>query len=88
MATYFEIKKLQPGYRWNEMFFQQQGMLYAVNVLNIPLTSIKKVKCDLDTHTLGIWLEENAHLDQSDWFLQMVRTHSHVHTEPDLITFF
>jgi hypothetical protein len=88
MATYFEIKELTNGYRWDEMFHHQLGLRYAVEVLRIPSTDIEAVICEPDVQTLGVLLKEDAHLGHDDWFMRLMQAHPYIRTEADRITFF
>jgi hypothetical protein len=89
MPGYFEIKNLKNGYKWHDMFANQRGYNYAVDVLRIPSEDIEAIICDPDNRRLGIFIKEDARLNGGDnWFYRLVQTHMYIRTEPDLVTLY
>jgi hypothetical protein len=83
MPTCFEIRRLRHGYEWRDMFENQRGYRYAVDVLKIPPPCIEMIRCDPDAGTLEIRLKKDHLGHGSPWFFRLLQTHSYVRTETD-----
>jgi hypothetical protein len=88
MPTCFEIRRLKNGYEWHDMFENQRGYRYAVDVLKIPSPYIEMIRCDPDARALEIRIREDARRNRDDWFFRLLQTHSYIHTERDRVAFY
>lgn len=88
MPTYFEFKRLDDGYHWNELSSHNAASAYAKQVLNIPEECLKFAKCYPQESCLGIMVEEDRHLIRRKWFHRLVQTHTYRRTDLNLMVFY
>lgn len=72
MPTYFVIETLEDGYEWRDFIMNDLSLEYAIEVLEIPESSIESIEFIPNPNRLEITISEDYRFIQDDWYYTLV----------------